>query len=119
MSFSPSGVVIGGTFGLGSGISSALSAGAQSFTVSTAQLDSGGNVVGPQPLAGGLSLSVNLNNSSPSVGTVPGAVTITGGNSDATGTFTPLTTGSTNISVVQPGGYSTPGQFTFITVNIH
>ena len=100
----------------------ALANGNQAFIVATGQLDANGNFVQIQPLAGTASLSITLINSNPSVGTVPGTVTIAPGNTangTANVTFHPVTTGTTSISVTQPSGYSTPTDGSnMLTVNV-
>ena len=112
-SLTPSGIVIAGPFGQ-SGIipfNTPLSGGNQPLSVSTAQLDTGGNVIQVQSLAGPASLTVTLTDSNAAAGTVPGTVTIAPGDAaggTATATFHPVAVGTTNIGVVQPGGYSAP-----------
>jgi hypothetical protein len=59
------------------------------------------------PAAG--SLSFLIGNSQPSVGSVkPASVTLNPGDTGATGTFTPLTTGTTVLTLTQPPGYTQP-----------
>ena len=121
----PSGIVIqgpGGQFGNVFPFNTPLSAGDQPLSVSTAQLDSSGNFVQVQPLAGTASLTVSLTNSTPATGTVPATATIAPGDA-ANGTaivqFHPLKTGSTTIGVNQPSGYtaSIDGS-TFVKINV-
>lgn len=116
----PSGVVITGPFGLGNPLLASLSGGPRVVTLFTAILNPGSRAyLANQPLAGGLSLSVALNNSNPAVGTVTTPVAITGGSESGTAQFTPLSVGTTNISVVTPTGYSTPSQFTTLEARVN
>jgi hypothetical protein len=103
----PSGFIIGGPFGPGFPMTSHVGT-PDTVTVSPAVLDSLGNVQFTQQLAGGPGLSVTLTNSNPSVGTIPLSVPISGGASSGSVQFTPLATGSTAITVVQPAPFSTP-----------
>jgi hypothetical protein len=83
------------------------------ITVYSARLNSTGNWVETQSIAGGLSATVNVTNSgNASVGTVnPTQVTIPAGFSSATTQFQPNATGTTNLTVsvpATPAGFSTP-----------
>jgi hypothetical protein len=107
----PSGIVIAGPQGVGFTFNTPLASGNQPLSISTAQLDTSGNFVQTQALAGTASLTVSLTNSDATVGTlpVPATVTITPGNDTGTVQFHPLKVGTTNIGVVQPsGGYTAP-----------
>ena len=117
VSLVPSGVVIGGTFGLGSGVSTTVGGADQTLSISTAKLDPAEGIV-IQALKGGSSLTVNLTNSTPSVGSVPGSVTIAAGTDTKTANFHPLASGTTFIGVVQPAGFSTPAQYTQLQANV-
>jgi hypothetical protein len=59
-----------------------------------------------QPLRGGLSLTVSLENSNPDVGTVGSAIVFQGGADSATTEFTPHLAGSTKISVTTPRDFT-------------
>jgi len=59
-----------------------------------------------QALRAGMSITVPLDSSDPSVGTVDKEVTITGGSNAANATFMPLALGTTNISVTTPKGFT-------------
>lgn len=69
-----------------------------------------------QPLRAGFSIDIALKSSDPSVGTIVSPVHIAGGSSDANAQFTALRTGSTEISVATPEGFTTAGNATSITV---
>jgi hypothetical protein len=116
----PSGVVITGMYGF---IlwphETSLGAGPSQLTVYTAMLDpSNLNYLQSQELAGGTSLTVNLTNSDPAVGTIQTPVTITGGNDRTTATFTPLSVNMTIVSVTKPPQFSLPSQFTSVGVQV-
>lgn len=110
VTMTPSGAVVLGPYG--DFLSLSLSGGAQPFTVYMTQLDPNNNnndTGNYQAVAGGLSVTVNLNSQNTSVGTVPTSVTIQGGSSSATAQFTPLHTGQSTITTSTPAGYTTPG----------
>jgi hypothetical protein len=65
-----------------------------------------------EQLRAGLTLSVDLKNSAPAVGTVPSRVTINGGSERTLTQFTPLSAGKTVISVGTPQGFVTPSNST-------
>ena len=108
----PSGIVIQGlTF-------VPLGAGPQPVTVYTTQLNSGGAPQAPQALAGGQSLTVTLNNSNPAAGTVPTTATVAAGASSGVVMFTPVASGQTTVSVVQPTGWTTPTSMTQLGITV-
>lgn len=120
VTFHPSGVVIAGPFGFGFALLTTIADGPRSLSVFTALLDRSTNsVIGTQPLAGGLSVSVLLNSGSPNVGTVTSPVSISGGSETGTAIFTPVSPGQTAISVFTPAGFtqSLNGTTVFATVN--
>jgi hypothetical protein len=115
-----SGVVISGEFGFGFPLATTINAPPQPVLLYTYRLDAGNAPLEPQALAGGLTLSVDLENSNPGVGSVTSPVIITGGNgtpeSPGMGQFTPLSLGSTVLSVETPAGYTQPTLNTTLTV---
>jgi len=118
----PSGVVISGPFGVGLPfLSASIAAGGSTpIFVQMAQLDPSTNgYSNTQPLAGGQSLNISLTNSNPSVGTLVSPVTLSGGNDTAVSPFTPLTQGSTFITVTTPSGFTTSTQFTSLNAQVN
>jgi hypothetical protein len=113
----PSGVVIGGPFGFGSNVT-ATAGSTPAVIVQTVQLDSSGNVVGTQPLAGGLTLTANLSSSNTAVGTIPATVSISGGSDTGTVQFTAKAAGVSSLAVAQPPGYTMPTQYTSIQAQV-
>jgi hypothetical protein len=114
VALAPSGIVFTNSSG---GVPNPILAGAGgspvTITVYSARLNSTGNWVETQSIAGGLSATVNVTNSgNASVGTVnPTQVTIPAGFSSATTQFQPNATGTTNLTVsvpATPAGFSTP-----------
>ena len=88
------------------------------LVVWTAQLDPStkrGADITVQPLRAGLSLNVLLRNTNPAIGTVDSSVVIEGGSEHAPTQFTPLSAGSTVISVDTPSGFTTPSNATRVT----
>ncbi len=65
-----------------------------------------------EPLRAGVTLAVDLKNSSPAIGSVPSRVTIKGGSERTITQFTPLSAGKTVISVATPAGFMTPSNST-------
>jgi hypothetical protein len=114
VTLTPSGVVFTNAFGgPPNPILAAAGGSPVTITVYSARLDSSGNWVETQALAGGLSATVNVTNTgNASVGTInPTQVTIAGGSSSATTQFQPNSAGTTNLSVsvpAAPAGFSTP-----------
>ena len=114
VTLAPSGIVFTNSFGgVPNPILAAAGGNAVPVTVYSAILNATGNWVATQPLAGGLSATVNVTSSgSASVGTVnPTQVTIAGGSSSASTQFQPNAAGTTNLSVsvpATPTGFSTP-----------
>jgi hypothetical protein len=106
----PSGIVVYGPQGVGlTTFNTPLASGNQTLSVSTAQLDTSGNFIQTQSLAGAASLTVSLTNTDATVGTVPATVAITPGTDTSSVTFHPLKVGTTTVGVVQPaGGYTAP-----------
>jgi len=92
--------------------------------VTSEMLDSSGNPSAPQPVAGGLTVNVNVTISDPMIGTIgTSPVQFTGGLGSVTTTLTSLTKqGSTTLAVSTPAappGFSTPAPaFTSLTVTV-
>ena len=120
VAFAPSGVVIAGPFGLGAPFFFASVSGGQTpITVFTGVLNtdpaSCGSVAATpcfqgnlQALRGGIApLQVTLNSSSTAVGTIASPVSIPSGSGSAISQFTPVSPGSTTVSVVTPAGFTT------------
>lgn len=83
----------------------------------TAQLDPithRGADITVQPLRGGLSLDVEIRNANPGVGTVVSQVNIPSGSDHAITEFKPLSTGSTEITVVTPRNFTVPANATTV-----
>ena len=121
INLAPSGIVIAGPQGLGNQtFSVSLSAGGTTpVTVYTALLDPFSyNLVAPQQLAGGLSVTVSLSDSNSSVGSITSPVTITGGTDHSTALFTPQAIGQTTISVSRTPIFVTPGNDTSVIANV-
>jgi hypothetical protein len=106
----PSGIVVAGPLGVGfTTFNTPLASGDPTLSISTAQLDTMGNFVQTQALAGSVPLTLSLTNTDATVGTVPATVPITPGTDTSTVQFHPLKVGTNTIGVVQPaGGYTSP-----------
>jgi len=106
----PSGVIIAGPNGPAIPFNMPLSSGNRPLTVSTAMLDTNGNLVQTMPLAGTTALIVSLSDSKSAVGAIPSTVTIMPGPAAigvAMPIFQPIATGTTVIGVTAPG-FSAP-----------
>ena len=116
----PSGIVIAGPNGIG-GLSATTSEGlSTSLSVFPAQLDSSLNYVQVQQLRGTLSVSVSVTSSNTTVGTIKTSpVTINGGDTTGSTTFSALVAGSTTVTAAAPSGFSTPaGSFNAVVFTI-
>ena len=111
----PSSIIIGGPFGLGKASFLATTGSGRSvISVHSVAIDSAGNYV-PQPIAGGLTLNVNIANSDQAVGHIESPVRIAGGSDRAVTEFQPATPGSTRLTPSVPAGFSIPSQFDAVT----
>jgi hypothetical protein len=117
VTLTPSALVVAGPQGIGQNFSTTVT-GSVPLTVTAYGLDTNSHIYGSQqPVAGGLSLSVSVTSSDTTVGTILNSpVVLAGGSSAVSGlSFQPATSGSTQLTVVQPPGFSTPasgGQLT-------
>ena len=119
VTLAPSGFVIAGPFGFGQPtFFTTTGSGSQTFTVYSVLLDSSLNFVSQMALAPGASANVTVNSSSGLVASITSPVAIPGGSVSGTATLQPLNSGITNVSVVQPSGFSVPTQGTSIAVTI-
>ena len=126
VTLTPSGIVISGPFGYGNALYGNVGVASQVY-VSTAQLNPTDlSFVAVQALAPVVSsLSVSLNSSSLGIGTISPSVSITPtsytagiGAGTEIATFTGVASGTTIISVLQPGGYSLPSNYTTLTADV-
>ena len=120
VNLAPSGLIITGPFGIGFPLAITLSGGTRPATVTTALLDPSTNAfVQGQALAGGLTLTIPLGNSSPTRASLPGQVVMTGGMSAVEVPIQPLASGTTLISLPAPlAGFSLPRSATSLTVQV-
>jgi hypothetical protein len=71
-----------------------------------------------QPLRPGVNVTVNLNTSSPDVGTVESPLLLKSGTNHVVSRFSPLKKGTTIISVDTPRGFSTPKNATSVPARV-
>jgi hypothetical protein len=71
-----------------------------------------------QQLRAGLTLNVSLINNNPEVGSIASLVTIQGGSDHGVVDFTPVSPGSSEISVVTPANFTTPANSTVVVANV-
>jgi len=118
VTLAPSGIVIAGPARVGNPIRTTLGRLASTpplVAVYSAQLDASGNFVVVQPVRGGASITVNVTNSNPEVGTIGASrLTIPSGSLNATTPFDFRTVGETTLSVDVPSGFRLPAQFTTV-----
>jgi len=84
-------------------------------------LDSNSNLTGNgQLVRGGLNLSVNVSSANTTVGTITGSpAALAGGSSNTSGlVFQPVAAGSTQLSVAQPSGFSSPASGAQLTATV-
>lgn len=88
-------------------------------TVAPAMLD-GVNLsfVALQPLRGGLSEQIALSSDNPAAGTITSPVSFAANQSTGTATFHAVADGSSNITLAQPSGFSTPTTYATITASV-
>jgi hypothetical protein len=114
VTLAPSGIVFTNAFGgVPNPILAAVGGSSQTVTVYSAMLNASGAWVATQPIAGGLSATVDVTNSgNAAVGTVtPTQVTIGAGAVSGTTQFQPGVAGTTTLAVsvpASPAGFSTP-----------
>lgn len=102
-----------------SSFSTALALPDTALTIAPALLDASKNIVTPMAVRAGASISVPVISSSTAVGTITTTpVVFTGGMTSATTAFHPLTPGSSNISVTEPTGFSTPTTETKVVATV-
>jgi hypothetical protein len=121
VTFRPGSILISGPFGLGNSIQTTTGQSATPLTIESAMLAAGGNYV-IQPVAaitGVPPVSVNVVSSNTNVGTImTSPVTIPAGSATADSAFLPGASGSTNISVSVPTGFSAPTQFGSVAASV-
>jgi hypothetical protein len=114
-----SGIVIQGSYGLGNPMLMTTGSEAPKITVHSALIGPAGEYVTSQPVAGGLSVAVNITNSNPQVGTVtPATVTIASGSASATARFKPSSAGNTTLSAGVPPAFSVVSQHGMVSITI-
>ena len=118
ITLAPSGAVVFGPFGI-SALSVAVGSGPTAFSVSMAQLNTDNSFAFVEQLAGGTSVTLNLTSSSSAVGSIGSPVTIPGGSDTATTNFTPLSPGSTTVSVQKPAGFTQATTGSSVAVTVH
>ena len=67
-----------------------------------------------QPLRAGVHITVGIESSNPAVGQANDNITIGGGSESGKFDFTPLSSGSTQLSVLTPAGFTTPANATVV-----
>jgi hypothetical protein len=88
------------------------------ITIVAAMLDESLKVAGQQPLAGGVALEINLNNSNPKAGKLKSSKITLAGDGAAVTAFEPAAEGDAVISAVQPAGFTVPSQFASVVMSV-
>lgn len=90
------------------------------ITAQTALLDDSGKVVGSLPIAGGLTVKVDIRSSNPNVGSVsPSSLLFAGGASKQTAEFNPVAAGDVVLSASLPEHFANPAKSTVeVTVEL-
>lgn len=124
ITFAPAGFVIAGPNGVG-GSFNAFEGSSTTLTVYSGPIDSNGALSQDQAIRGGFSVNVPITSSNSAVGAAsPASVTLasnptSGANSSATTSFNAATTtGSTDLSVDTPSGFSSPSSGTSVTATV-
>ena len=120
VNFGNSGFVVRGPAGTGANFNMTSAAANQSLDIISALLDSGGNVVTAQSVQGGITASVNVVSSSPSIGAIIASpLTFNGGVGQVSTDFDPISGGSTTVSVsTATAGFTTPTTGASLVVTI-
>jgi len=110
INLAPSGFVISSPNGIGQDFASSLAQGAKGLTIESWQLDSATlQRVVQEGVRGGASVSVLISSSSPAVGSLSSASALfSGGAAGINVTFTPVSVGTTQLSLTEPPGFTTP-----------
>jgi len=90
------------------------------LAIQPAQLDSLGNFVATQQVAAGQSYSITVTSSDTNVATVTTPVVIGAGSDGSSGGtfFAGKAAGSVTVSITQPGGFTTPNQFSLLNFSL-
>ena len=117
--YTPSGVVITGgiSFG-GEYFLTASPVSPTPYTLQVGQLDTNGNFVGAQALAGQVFLTVMVSNANSGVGTTSSFLTFPQSSSSVTGSFVPVSIGATQLTVTTPANYSQPNNDQTMSVTV-
>jgi hypothetical protein len=87
-------------------------------SIASALLDTNLNFLVVQPVRGGITVSVPMSSDNTPVGTIGTPVSFTANQAGNTATFHPVASGTANISVGVPTGFSTPTTRTKITATV-
>ena len=127
VTLTPSALALTGPNGYGQNFSTTAT-GSMSLTVSAFQLDSNSNLAPvnsqgqlvAQLVRGSLNLSVSVSSADTTVGTITGSpAALAGGSSSTSGlAFQPVAAGSTQLSVAQPSGFSSPASGAQLTATV-
>ena len=105
----PSGFVLAGPNGIGNSAFTISQGLTTTMTVFPARLDTSLNYQEVQSLRGGFSTTVGVTSSDTTVGTITTSpVTVNGGDTADTTTFTAVGAGGTTVTAAKPAGFSTP-----------
>ena len=121
ISMGNSGVALAGPLGLGTLVyNTTVAAGPSTFLVYTALLDASSNYVQAQSLRSGLEVDATVTSSITGVGTIASPVIITGGGATSTATaFTPVASGSTNVTLSLPVNLGLANNNKAVIVTVH
>ncbi|HMK29278.1 MAG TPA: choice-of-anchor D domain-containing protein [Terriglobales bacterium] len=110
VTLTPSGFLIHTPNGVGQDFATSLSQGAKGLSIESWQLDSATlQRVTQEGVRGGASVLVPIGNSTPSVGTLSPASALFSGGAQSVGlTFSPLSVGSTQLTLGEPAGFTVP-----------
>jgi hypothetical protein len=100
--------VVSSGFRINSNFSNITVGNTRAITISGARLNPNGTFSGSQQVRGGASFDIVTTSSLPSIGSVTSPVTLSGGASSGTSTFTAIAPGTTTIEITQPTGFTPP-----------
>ena len=119
VTFTPSGFVIKGPFGMGANFFTTSGAANSNIEVYPARLSSTYHYVEPQSIAGGVSASVNVTSSAPGVGAITTSpLTIANGAFLALTQFNPAAPGDTTLAVSGPADFNASLEYASLVASV-
>jgi hypothetical protein len=104
--------VVNSGFRLSGNFNNIAVGGTRNLSVSSVRLNSNGTFSATQQVRGGASFDIAATSSLPGVGTINSPITLIGGGSSTSATFTAVAPGTTTVEINQPSGFTPPAGLT-------